>query len=283
MKELDPDASRRLEHYLGQMRAALRGSPSVDPEDVETDVTAHIQSELATVPAPVTLSALDAVLERLGSPLRWVPEEELSAWRRVLTHLRAGPEDWRLAYLSLGAFLCGLFLVPSGPAAAGLLLVSYLMARAVLTLFDEQGDALGAQKWFVYPVLVLVHGLALVTLLGLPLLVVLNASAAIVEVEAILTRVPELLAKHALLLARVGAASDLDGLALALGRSAHVLLGVLGPWLVLLGLAGRAWPDVPGRLLRPLLVGFQRKHATLVLVTGVLTCLLALVFYGVNA
>lgn len=283
MKEFDPEASRRLEHYLDQMRVALRGSRSVDPEDVETDVAAHIQSELAGVPGPVTLGALDAVLERLGSPLRWVPEEEQSAWRRVLTHLRAGPEDWRLAYLSLGAFLCGLVLVPSGPAAAGLLLISYLMARAVLTLFDEQGESLGAQKWFVYPVLVLVHGLALCALLALPLFVLVGAADAVIEIESIRPRVPVLIAKHAFLLHRVADTNDYYELAVGIKDSAHVLLGVLGPWLVLLGICGRTWPALPGRALRPLLARFRRQHAGLVLLTGVVLCVLSLVFYAVNS
>ena len=56
MTELEPEASRRLERYFEQMRAALRGSRSVDPADVEADVSAHIQSELASLQAPVTVT-----------------------------------------------------------------------------------------------------------------------------------------------------------------------------------------------------------------------------------
>ncbi len=72
MKELEPDARRRLERYLDQVRAALRGARSVDPVDVEADVQAHIQSELAEAAAPVSLNALDAVPQVPGPDTRGV-------------------------------------------------------------------------------------------------------------------------------------------------------------------------------------------------------------------
>ncbi len=94
---LQPDAKERLDRYLGQMRAALRGSRRVDAGEVEADVVIHIQGELAAETGPVSAQTLDSVLGRLGSPLQWVPEEERSTWRRILTRIQTGPEDWRLA------------------------------------------------------------------------------------------------------------------------------------------------------------------------------------------
>jgi hypothetical protein len=285
MKELDPEADRRLARYLDQMRAALRGSRTVDPVDVEADVTAHIQSELASLTAPVTLTALDGVLERLGSPRRWVPTEEQSVWRQVSAHLRAGPEDWRLAYLCLVTFLGALMLAPVGlgPLAGALFLASYLSARAVITLFDESGEELGAQRWFVNPTLVFTHGLLLIALVIAPLGLLIGAAEEIVAVEAVRPRVPELVAKHAFLLQRMADANDPYDLAVGIKQAAHVLLGVLGPWLVLLGLLARTWPAAPARLFRPLLAGFRPRHANLILATGAAACVLAVLFYLVNA
>ena len=47
MATLTHDAQSHLARYLRQMRAALRGHPSVDPDDVERDVLGHIDAELA--------------------------------------------------------------------------------------------------------------------------------------------------------------------------------------------------------------------------------------------
>lgn len=285
MKGFEPEASRKLDRYFEQMRAALRGTRSVDPNDVEADVTAHIQSELAGVPTPVTVSALDAVLERLGSPQRWVPAEEQPLWHRVVAHLRAGPEDWRLSYLCLVTFLGGIVLaaVGLGPIGGALFLGSYLIARAVLTLFDESGDELGAQRWFVHPTLVFFHGLCLIAIVTVPLALVVGGAELIVEIERARPRVPELFAKHAFLLHRMAEANDPYDMAVGFKKSAHVLLGVLGPWLVLLGLVSRAWPAAPARVFRPLLSGFRSWHANVVIGIGLGTCALALAFYLINS
>ena len=74
----------------------------MDASEVEQNITEHIENELGESSGPVSCDALNAVLGRLGSPQQWVPEEELPWWRKGIRTLSPGPEDWRLAYISLG-------------------------------------------------------------------------------------------------------------------------------------------------------------------------------------
>jgi len=107
MIPLSPQAQHRLDQYLDDMRISLRGCPSIDPREVERDILDHIDHELRdrSLPTPIEEAELEAVLHQLGSPGQWVPQEDIPLWRRLVLTLRHGPEDWRLAYLSLGAFL----------------------------------------------------------------------------------------------------------------------------------------------------------------------------------
>ncbi len=148
------DARSDLKRYLRRVRNTLRPHPSVDADEVELEIKGHIEAELAGEPEPVTAEALHGVLERLGSPNDWIPDHELPAWRRMLLRLSTGPEDWRLAYISLGLFLVGLIPVPVAPL---LLLASFLVARAGLRLLEERGEPFGARKWFFYPPLLFVY------------------------------------------------------------------------------------------------------------------------------
>lgn len=284
MKELEPEASRRLARYLDQVRATLRGAHTVDAEEVEADVAAHIQSELASLPAPVPLSALDHVLERLGSPSRWVPAEEISPLLRALQRLKAGPEDWRLAYLCLLCFLLAIPIAASGlgPLAFVLILGSYLAARAVLTLTDGEGEELGARRWLVHPVLLAVHGVLLASLIAAPLVLALAAAGELADLEAVRPRLPEVAAKHVFLLQRVVEADDPIDLLIAAKKAGHVLLAVIGPWLLLLGLVARRFPGWPARLFRPLLDRLGGATARILTWTGAALTGLALVAYLVN-
>ena len=111
MITLSEGAKRSLESYLRQARAYLRGSKSVDADEVEQNVTEHIETELEGVPEPVSRDDLNVVLKKLGSPQQWVPAEEFPWWRLIILRLRSGPEDWRLAYMSLGFLVVGLSVV----------------------------------------------------------------------------------------------------------------------------------------------------------------------------
>jgi len=119
MITLSKSAKKSLEDYLRQARAYLRGSKSVDAEEVEQNITEHIENELKGAAEPVSCDALDAVLKKLGSPQQWVPEEELPWWRKIILRLRSGSEDWRLAYLSLGLLVVGFLILPYAPGLAG--------------------------------------------------------------------------------------------------------------------------------------------------------------------
>ncbi len=153
MITLSKSAKKSLEDYLRQARAYLRGSKSLDANEVEQNIAEHIENELEGAAEPVSCDALDAVLKKLGSPQQWIPEEELSWWRKIIFRLRTGPEDWRLAYISFGLLVLGCILPWTLPV---LVIASFLVSRAALS---EAGDPkeLKAQKWLLYPSLIIVY------------------------------------------------------------------------------------------------------------------------------
>jgi hypothetical protein len=169
MIPLSPRAQHRLDQYLDAMRISLRGCPSIDPREIERDILDHIDHELRdrSLPTPIEEAELGAVLHQLGSPDQWVPQEDIPLWRRLVLTFRHGPEDWRLAYLSLGAFLITVFCLTAGRLpfliASG---VGFLFARAAVeTGEDRQG--IGPQRWLIYPSLLLVYlPLAILTIVG---------------------------------------------------------------------------------------------------------------------
>jgi hypothetical protein len=160
MIELTPDAKRKFDEYLQRMRSSLQGRRAVEPDEVEQNVMTHVEEALADVPAPVGQERLGEVLAQLGPPERWLPDDERSAWRRMADRLVHGPEDWRLAYLSLAITFLMILFFPVG----GILLVipGYFVSRAYVELLEERGEALGARKWLVLPPIVIL--LALVSL-----------------------------------------------------------------------------------------------------------------------
>jgi hypothetical protein len=178
MPTLTDDASRDLARYLKQVQTALRGHRSVDLAEVERDVIGHIEAELADAPQPVGGPTLRAVLERLGAPVSWVPDEELPPWRRALNRLWTGSEDWRLAYLSIALFLAApvlfiqVFLWPLEPL---LLIASFLTSRTALAVLAEHSEPVGARWWLLYPPLVTVYVAALAFVVAAPAPFVMQA------------------------------------------------------------------------------------------------------------
>jgi len=79
MVELSKSARKGLDDDLRQVRSYLRWSKSLDRDEVEQNVTEHIERELEEAPEPVSSSALEGVLARLGNPRQWVPPEARSA------------------------------------------------------------------------------------------------------------------------------------------------------------------------------------------------------------
>jgi hypothetical protein len=157
MVTLTADAQSHLERYLRQMRAALRGQRSVDPDEIERDVFGHIEAELAGQPEPIDDRDLRRVLDRLGAPNQWAPVEEQSPWWAAVSRLRYGPEDWRLAYLALALAALGVVLFVGGPVLwplpAVLPIVAFFLARATLELLEYHDEPIGARRWLIYPVL----------------------------------------------------------------------------------------------------------------------------------
>jgi hypothetical protein len=153
MIELTPDARRRFDEYLQRTRSALRGTRSIEATEVEQNVIEHVELALAGVPAPIGTDALRTVLEQLGPPERWLPDDELPMWRRLLGRLMTGPEDWRLAYLSFAVTVLMVFTFPIGGVLV--LPLAFVLSRACVALLRERGEPLGPKAWLVLPPIVL--------------------------------------------------------------------------------------------------------------------------------
>ena len=157
---LNEPARKRLDGYLQEARRFLKGAGSVDPDEVTGEIESHVGMELAGIEGPVTLSQLETVLERLGSPRQWVPDEDLAWWRRAKLNLMETPQDWRLAYLTLALLATG-FLFPP------LLFASFLVARASVSVADTEAT-LGAKRWLIYPSLLMIYLPVLLLILLMP-------------------------------------------------------------------------------------------------------------------
>lgn len=360
MTYLTPEAQQRLDEYLTEVRAALAGCRTVDPDEIEQDICAHIAAEFPPSYGPVSRLSLEPVLARLGSPEQWVPEEERTAWRRWrarlqhvrdagleagqmalarlrrlrggarklgrlararlhgvpgharqagrfavehlrglpgharqvgglavgslqqagglalqplrglrdsgrrvrssgLAWLRQGPEDWRLAYLAFGLLAVGL-IIP--PLLIGLLPASFCVARAAVAVAQDRGEPLGAQRWLIYPPLVL-FGVFLFLLIFLwPL-----APAFGVAHQLWHTHREEVVAAVQLPRSWVDAA-----------LITSVAAGALALWWVVLGTVLWAAPRVAVAVFRPFADGFGRQQAGALVLTGlgVLALLLSL-------
>jgi hypothetical protein len=255
MKELTQSAQKRLDKYLSQVRTSLQKYTSVDADEVQRDIREHIETELQGLSEPVSLQHLEAVLDRLGSPGQWVPDEEISWWRKVILRLRTGPEDWRLAYISFGLFLLsflvagevGLFailvspiLILEGSAQGILLLAGFCVSRALLAVTPDR-DKLGGQKWLIYPSLVFIYAPLALLMFGWP---------------GLLYKVHD---------------SVTESLAdLAAGLS----VAAMGLWWITLGVVFCIWPNLLRAIFRPFADKFNRKEAVMLMVIGLVLIIL---------
>jgi hypothetical protein len=173
MVALSQEAQSHLERYLQQIRAALHDHPSVDADEVERDVLGHIAAELSGQPEPIGAARLLHVLDRLGAPDQWLPDEQ-PAWRRPFEAVRSGPGDWRLALLTFATFIGApaLFLgrVMLWPLPPILFVLSFLLARVTLALFAEHGEQVGSRRWLIYPPLIVWYGAFILAVVGGPVL-----------------------------------------------------------------------------------------------------------------
>lgn len=164
MKKLTDSAQERLDKYLNEVKLCLQGAKSVDPDEIQRDITEHIEQELQSATEPVSLDEIDQVLTRLGSPQQWVPQDELSWFRKMTLRLRTGPDDWRLAYITLGIFVLACI---SGPGMILLLPLSFYFARVTLKIAGG-AEKLGNQKYFILPPLACFYTLFTAAVLALP-------------------------------------------------------------------------------------------------------------------
>jgi uncharacterized protein (TIGR03067 family) len=291
MIPLTQEARQRLDRYLREVRAAVSGCRSLDAGEVEGDIREHIEGEFQARTEPVGLRDLEPVLDRLGRPDQWVPEEERprwrllvfrakarvrDGWRRFLDRMHQGPDDWRLAYLALGLLALSLVFPP-------LLVLGFVVSRAAVAVARERDEDLRAKKWLVYPILVPVYLVVLALLLFGP--------TALVEVVAELTEgLVELLwpaareaflGFHVLLRHPEGAFGDRSaGPAVILS----FYFALLGLWWMTLGAFWRKWPGFVRAVFRPLANWFTSRHALRLVYAGLfLVVLCAAVQYGVWA
>ena len=175
MKTWTPDASAHFEAWLGRVRLSVAGDPTVDAEDVAHDLRAHVHAELAEIPEPVTVGALERVLDSLGNPSQWSdpvkPGESSEAWFQrnvagVVTEWQqklAG--DWGLPVLLL---VVTLIAIPTfNWIGVPLLLFAYFVARSHVTYAPQM--VVGRKRWMVYFPLAIGAGVLTGLVLGFPL------------------------------------------------------------------------------------------------------------------
>ena len=178
MKELSLSAQECIEHYMQKVRARLRGAKSLDANEIQRDIQEHIERELESEAEPVGCDAVTGVLERLGAPQQWVPDEELSWWRKIIVRMQSGPDDWRLAYICFALFAFGFIIFPFW--VIFFLPLSCYVARSTLSVAGGP-DELGEQKKLIYPPLVVFYIIVgLVVVLG-PLLALIGSVIALAE------------------------------------------------------------------------------------------------------
>jgi hypothetical protein len=246
MVELSQDARKGLDDYLRQVRSYLRWSKSLDRHEVEQNITEHIERELEGTPQPVSPTTLDGVLARLGSPQQWVPPETLRWWGRLILKLRTDSEDWRLAYISFALLLAAFLLFAYGPFPVVLIAASFITARAALAAAGRED--LGAQKWLLYPALLIVSAVFAFAVLASPALF-----AGIIAAEL-----------HEIAWIRRG--SNMGEVAFTISAAALVT----SLWWIVLGLITCKWPGLVRHPCRPFTDGFNRRHALAVSGIGVL-------------
>jgi hypothetical protein len=168
MKELTVNARQCLDNYLEKVRTRLSGAKTLDAAEIERDIIEHIERELEQASEPVERGQVEEVLDRLGAPEQWVPDDELSWWRKIIVRMQSGPDDWRLAYICFGLFVLGLVLLPIG--ILFLIPLSFYIARSTISLAGGV-DKLQAQKILIYPSLIFFYVMAAIVLSCWPIVI----------------------------------------------------------------------------------------------------------------
>jgi HAAS len=247
MVELSENARKGLDDYLRQVRSYLRWSKSLDRDEVEQNIAEHIERELEDAPEPVSASVLESVLARLGSPRQWVPPEALNWWGKLILKLHTNSEDWRLAYISFSFLLIGFVLMLLvSPLQVVFFAASFITARAALAAAGAED--LGAQKWLLYPVLLLVSAAFVLTLFLGPALLAGIIGAELHEAQWV--------------------RRDSHMGVIAFVYTSTVLATSL--WWMLVGLLACKWPSLIRQPLHPFAARFSHRRALAISGVGVL-------------
>ena len=255
MVAFSPDAQGHLDDYLRQVKAALAGQPAVDAGEVERDVLSHIEAELTGETEPVPAHRLLKVLDRLGEPQEWVPNDQ-SSWQRPFAALQSRPGDWRLSLLAFGslalAFILMLGSVMLWPMPLVLGAASFVTARITIALLDDRGEPIGLRKWLLYPSLLVVYVPILAIVVGGPT-----------------PPLTEYFSSY-----NSDGSSTANNLAEFVGTSSRVAVAgtialALGCWWALFGLLAAQFTEPIRSIFRPFGNGFGRRHATRLALAGV--------------
>jgi len=227
--EYATNAKRIVDDYLDAVGDRLRASESVDGDEVLDDLRGHVEEELAQLSQPVSEADVKGVLDRLGPPEQVVGDEDMSWWRKAILRLRTGPEDWRLAYLSLAVLILGTLIArPLG------IIAGFCLSRAAVSLAGEPDPP--AKKWLIYPALIVVY-------------LLIGSVALLWPAYALGGLVGELSHGHGSLLYKEPL-FDHDGLGTVLAVLGGGALG-LSAWWSLLWAGGRNRPSLVRVLLKP--------------------------------
>jgi hypothetical protein len=275
MIQFTPEANIYLDDYLNDVRRAVAGRESLNPDEIAQDVREHILAALDGSEQPVKVGRLAAVLERLGPPEQWVADSDRSIWKyladklkpvghRAIEHIKALPgeayqagrgiaarvrgmsHDWRLAYVAFGLFVLGMIAFPLFPA---FLIASYFAARADLSLARERGEALGARRWLIYPQLTIV---SIVLLLAIALWPIAPSVGLSHEIpRSLRSDVAEIM--------------HVSPKAVQPVSAAYLAIGAVSLWWCVLSLLVLRFPQLPGVLFPPFGKSIRRIDALLVL------------------
>jgi hypothetical protein len=233
-----PEASARFESYKGRVRLAVAGNPGVDPDDVLQDIQAHVQAELGASGEPITIGALDRVLDGLGSPSQWdavdAPPSASGAsfrdWVRrstTLWHQRLSG-DWGGPVLV--AVLTVVALDSFQTIGLPLLALCYVIGRGMLA---RRTDLTGPPRWLAAAPVVAAAALLIGAVVAFPILI--------------------------------------DG------NGPRVPLMALGFWWILLGYAVAREPRPVRAALYPLAEWFEPTHGRLLTALGIAMVVLGIV------
>lgn len=243
MKSWTPDASEYFESWLGRVRRSVANNPGVDPDDITQDLRAHVHAELEATHEPVTVGALDLVLQGLGNPAQWTDGVEhvapAAARKGVRSYLnrvndnvgivitdsqKALAGEWGMPVLLALLTLAGIPTFNDGGVV--LLAFAYFVARSQVKYAPHK--LAGRSKWLVYLPLAIGAGWLAGVVLAFPILMQIGNYRV------------------------VGRGSYLN--------AQFRILWTLGAWWVVVGLLTAREPGRVQSALRPFAEGFEATH-----------------------